>query len=174
VLLRRPLFLTLVMASVAAMLTSGAVPVRLVFSVSLYWCFVPIVEVIALLLVTASRQEAAGARSTTIDVYFMGHAAWTLALLAIGLTLSSAPASTIWPMVTTVVPAILAGVIAWSAYVDYWFFRTVLNAPSRRAIRDTAMVRLITWPIVFIVFALPALTPWELVAEIGDALREIF
>jgi hypothetical protein len=172
-MLRRPLFVACVLGCVASMLTAGAVTARLALSVPLYWSFVPITEMAAVLIVTAARRETMS-RSRVIDLYFTGHGAWTLALLAIGLTLSSAPGRLMWQLLTTMAIAVLVLVIGWSAYIDYWFFRTIFAATPRRALRDTALVRLITWPVVFIVFALPAVTPWGIAAEIIDALKEIF
>jgi hypothetical protein len=173
VMVRRPLFLALAFGCLASMVTSGGVTARLALSVPIYWSFLPVTEILALLAVTATRREAVS-RSTAVDLYFTGHAAWMLYLLAVGLMLSSAPASMVWQLLTSVVLLGLGLVIAWSAYVDYWFFRTVFAASPRRAIRDTALVRLITWPIVCIVFAIPVSTPWGIVREIGDAIREIF
>lgn len=173
VMIRRPLLVALVFGCITSILTNGAATLRLVLSVPLYWSFVPLTEIVALLIVTATRRGAVP-RSTSIDLYFTGHAAWTLFILVLGLTLSSVPADVLWQLLTTVVLVVLAIVLGWSAYTDYWFFRTVLDASPRRALRDIALVRLITWPIVFIIFALPLPPPGGLAAEIGDALREIF
>ena len=173
VMIRRPLFVAFVFGCIASIVTNGAATARLVLSVPLYWSFVPITEIVALLIVTATRSDAV-ARSTAVDLYFTGHSAWTLFILALGLALSSAPGSLLWQLLTTVVLVVLVLVLGWSAYTDYWFFRNVFAASPRRAIRDTAFVRLITWPIVFFVFALPVLSLGAFVAEVGDALREIF
>jgi len=173
VMIRRPMFFSFVVGCVAAILTSGALNARLMLSVPIYWSFVPLTEIAALMLVTRTRRDVMP-RTSAIDHFFMGQSAWTLFLLAVGLALSSAPAGMMWQLLTTVVLIGLVIVIAWSAYADYWFFREVFAADHRRAIRDTALVRLITWPIVVIIFAVPVLTPWALAAEISEALREIF
>jgi hypothetical protein len=170
---RRPLFLLLVFGCAASILTTGAATARLIWSVPLYWSFLPLTEIAALLAVTWTRRDTI-ARSTAIDLYFQGYSAWMLYLLAAGLALSSAPASLMWQLLTTVVAGLLVIVITWSAYVDFKFFRTVFGATPRRAVRDVALVRLITWPIVAIVFAVPALTLRGIAAEISEAVREIF
>jgi hypothetical protein len=172
-MLRRPLFLAFVIGCVSSILTSGALNARLMWSVPIYWSFVPITEIAALLVVTAARRHMVS-RASAVDGYFTGHAAWTLFLLAIGLTLSSVPVHIGWRLIITAVLGAGLIVLLWSAYTDYWFFRTFFEATHRRAIRDTALMRLVTWPIVFIIFAVPVLTPWALAAEIGEMLREIF
>ena len=173
VMIRRPLFVALAFGCLASVVTNGAVTARLALPVTIYWSFLPITEILALLAVTATRREAMS-RSTVVDLYFTGHAVWTLYLVAVGLMLSSAPVSMVWQLLTSVVLVGLVLVIAWSAYVDYWFFRKVFAASPRRAVRDTALVRLISWPIVCIVFAFPAWTLWGLARAIGEVIGEIF
>jgi hypothetical protein len=64
-------------------------------------------------------------------------------------------------------------VILWSAYIDFWFFRTMLSANRAAAIRDVLVQRLLTWTAVFLVFAVEAWTPGALVRELVEAFKEM-
>jgi hypothetical protein len=65
------------------------------------------------------------------------------------------------------------GVIAWSACIDFWFFRTVLGASPAGAVRDVIVNRLVTWTIVIGIFAVPGSMPWSVVREVIEAVREL-
>jgi hypothetical protein len=61
----------------------------------------------------------------------------------------------------------------WSAYIDFWFFRTVLRASRAGAVRDVVVNRLLTWTAVFLIFAVETWTPGALVRELTEAFKEM-
>lgn len=170
---RRPLFLTIVLASVISLIGASVPTFRLAAPTAVYWAFVPLVEVLALAVVVRHRR---GARSlgALVDVFFAGYAAWTLFLLMLGGVLAIAPPEHWWFLIMRPVLIALILVVGWSAYVDVCFFRHVCGASRRRAIGDAALYRLITWTLIFWVFAVPSATPVGVIHEIADALAEVF
>ena len=47
------------------------------------------------------------------------------------------------------------------AYIDFQFFRIVLGASRAAAVRDVIVNRVVTWTIVFGIFAVPGSMPWS-------------
>jgi hypothetical protein len=169
---RRPLFLTFVLACVISLLATSVATLRLIPPTMLYWAFVPVVEILALAIVLRRRRGPRGL-SSLIDAYFAGHAAWTLLLLTAGAVVSVVGPQHWWFLITR--PAIAAVVIVagWSAYVDICFFRHVCGAPFRRAVRDAVVLRVIVWTLVFWIFAVPEPTPFGVIQEIVEAIKEV-
>src|SRR5262245_62065856 len=77
---RRPLFLALVLGSLASLLATGGLGIRVVATSALAWSFVPSVEALALAALTWRRRKDL---PVLIDRFFAGHAPWTLLLVAI-------------------------------------------------------------------------------------------
>jgi len=169
---RRPLFLTLVLGSVASLVGASVATVRLIAPTAVYWSFVPAAEILALAIVLW-RRRGAHRLPHLIDAFFAGHAAWTLFLLIVGATMAVASPQHWWFLITR--PAIggLVLVTAWSAYVDFCFFRHVCGAGATRAIGDLALHRFIAWTLIFWVFAVPEPTPFGVFQEIVEAGLEL-
>jgi hypothetical protein len=169
---QRPLFLTLVLASVASLIGASVATVRLMAPTAIYWSFVPAVEILALAIVTWRRRGSRGLPHV-IDVFFSGHATWTLWLLIVGAAMALASPQHWWFLITRPALAGLVLVTAWSAYVDFWFFRHVCGAGAGRAIGDVALHRFIAWTLIFWVFAVPEPTPFGVFQEIVEAVLEV-
>jgi len=78
-----------------------------------------------------------------------------------------------WFWLTTWCLVGLAGVIGWSAYIDFCFYRAFYGAGRGAALRDVLIQRLIAWMLIFGVFAAEGATPWAVVEEIVGALQEL-
>jgi len=167
--LRRPLLLTVVLASVVSLLASSVATLRLVAPTAIYWSFVPVVEILALAIVVWRRRGSRGLPSL-IDAFFAGHAAWALFLLAVGATMAIASPQQWWFLITR--PAIVGVVLVtgWSAYVDVCFFRYICGARLARAVGDAVLHRLIAWTLIFWIFAVPRPTPFGVIQEIIEAI----
>jgi len=96
--LRRPLFLALVLGCGFTLLAAGVLTLRIAASATLYWSFVPLTEVLSLLIVTHRLRR--GSASQTIDTFFIGHGPSTLLLLALVGTLSILPGERWWNVLT--------------------------------------------------------------------------
>ena len=167
---RRPLLLTFVIGCVISLAATGTLTARLVGPPMLYWAFVPITEILALVAIVRRRRGIPLA--VLIDRFFAGHAAWMLLLLSIaGLLAFASPAY--WWLLIRVSLIGLAIVLSWSAYIDFCFFRHVVGASPAAAARDVAVHRAITWLVVFSIFATQELAARGLVREVSEAVAEI-
>ena len=170
--LRRPLFVTFVIACAVSLAATGVLTARIAGPSMLYLASVPMVEALALVAVIGCRRHRVPL-VRAIDLFFAGHAPWTLLVIAItGLLVSVRPAHS-WMILTRVAMAGMALVIGWSAYIDFCFFRAMVGASRRAAVRDLIVLRAITWLIVFSVLAAPEFTPWGLAREISEAVKEV-
>jgi len=169
---RRPLFLTLVAASLVSLAATGTLTARIAGPSLFVWVYVPAVEALALYAVIRTRRTQIPF-TRAIDLFFAGHAAWTLLLVVIVGLIALVPPAHWWMILTKVGMAGMAAVIVWSAFIDFCFFRYVYGASRARAIRDVAFQRAITWLLVFSIFAAPEVTPAGLAREISEAVAEV-
>jgi hypothetical protein len=170
--LRRPLLLCIVLSYGISMLVAGTVTARLALTAVLTWSYVPLVEVLGLLLVTWRARDRPPS-SVTIDAFFVGHAPFTLFMLLLTFTISSLPVELRWSALIGPALWLAMFVLAWSAYVDVCFFRYVMHMPTGRAAGMAIGWRLITWTVVFGVFAMASSTPLNIPLELVDAFREL-
>jgi hypothetical protein len=169
---RRPLLVAVALGSTMSMLASGVLTARIALSATTYWTFVPIAEALALLAVAGRRLER-GSRSAAIDTFFAGHGPWTLFMIAVTGVLTFVSPALWWTLLTGALIVGMAVVMLWSAYIDFWFFRTVLRASRAGAVRDVIVNRLLTWTAVFLIFAVETWTPGALVRELTEAFKEM-
>lgn len=168
---RRPLAVAGLLGCLISIVASGVLTVRLIVPVALVWSYVPLVQMLALAVVTWPRRRAVPF-ARAIDLFFRGYGPW--ALFGIGLVASIAfpPLTFGWGRVRVWL-AVIAIVLVWSAWLDFWFFRAVYRVRSAVAIRDVVWVRLISWTLIFWIFAVPTSTPLGVIHEIGLAIREL-
>src|SRR5436190_9162402 len=169
---RRPLFVALALASTVSLATAGALTLRIVGPAMVYWLLVPLVELAALTAVVGSRWRRLAAPAV-IDRYFAGHGAWLRVLIGLGLTSPVLDPAQLWTVLSVLAIAVVPLVLAWSAWIDVCFFRDVIGTGRGRAIGDAILVRLITWPLVFGLFAVPGMMPSSIVYEVAAAVMEI-
>jgi hypothetical protein len=168
--LRRPLFLTAVLGCLVSLMTSGMLTLRVAGSAATYWSFVPAVEVLALLIVLRPRPGALPI-STAVDAFLSGHAAWTLTLIGLAATWAFVPPWIAWTAMLRVWVWIALVALGWSLYVDFCFFRHLAGVTRSGAIVRVALHRALVWPIVFAVFALPAMAPWSIAQNVAEIFR---
>ena len=143
-LLKRPLFLAFVLGCTVSLITSGRFTFRLVTSAAVTWSFVPLIEIASLAAVWSTGRRIRPFRQS-VDLFFMGHGPWLCWLLAFGIFWSS-----VSPISESTVRTWLwigsAGAIGvWSAYIDFRFFRRVLERDAAVAIRDLLVQRAVAW-----------------------------
>jgi hypothetical protein len=169
---RRPVFVALVLGAMVSLIASSGLTIRIAGPAAVSWCFVPVAEALALAAVTWRRRKGV-LLSVLLDRFFAGHAAWTLLLIVTAGTLAFVPPAMVWRLLTGVCLWTAALVVVWSAYVDLCFFRFVVGAGRAAAVRDVAVLRLLTWTVVFWIFAVPAGTPRAMAQEIAEVLAEV-
>ena len=138
--IRRPLVVALVLGVTVAIGATGHVTPALVLSTTLCWCFVPLLQLaIALPLVAGPAGRTVGL-ARAIDLYFAGHAPWSLWMLA---GVMVAP----WPIEWSMTPVLIAAGIPLilTPRIVSAFFREVLELDPRAAIARTAAQQAITW-----------------------------
>lgn len=170
--LRRPLFVAVLLGCGISLMTTGVLTLRVLVSVTTYWTFVPAIEVAGLMAVLR-RPPVNASWAATIDRFFVGHATWTLYMIVLMASLAFLPPQISWRLLTTIWLMVLAVVLAWSAYVDFCFFRRITAAGPASAARRVVIHRLLTWTAIFIVFAVPDVRPVALGEELREAFTEI-
>jgi hypothetical protein len=170
--MRRPIALAILLGCLASLCATGSLTLRIVGPASVYWAYAPLVEALALVLIIWTRTDRARVPAA-IDAFFAGHGPWVLLLAAIAASWAFLPPARAWTLLTTVGVAALPVVLGWSAYIDFCFFRAVLDGTRATAVRDVVAHRMLTWPMVFWIFAVPSATLLGIVPELIEALKEV-
>jgi hypothetical protein len=157
--LKRPLFLVFFIGCTVSFLTAGALTLRLVLPAMIYWSFVPIAEVLALAAV-CGRARRPIPFPKLIDSFFTGCRPWLLWLagMCVIWTLMSPSTKSLDRTISVVWlggGAVIA--LAWSLYIDFQFFRSVLNRSPQKARRDLAIQRVISWALILPVLGAPTI-----------------
>jgi hypothetical protein len=156
VALRRPLLVAFVFGCAISLMDSGRLTLRLALPASIYWMFVPLLEIVSLFAASrAARRTRPWQR--TIDLFFQGHAPWLLWLIAFSAYWAFLPTVTAftWPGRDRVWLYSAGLVAAWSAYVDFRFFRAALACTRRQAVRDLLLQRILSWTAALAIFLGP-------------------
>jgi hypothetical protein len=157
--LKRPLFLAFFLGCTVSFLTSGTLTMRLIGPATIYWSFVPLIEIAALAAVCwSNRQNVPFPR--LIDSFFRGYGPWLLwlaGMCAIWACLSPPAKSFDWTVSIVWLGAGGALAVAWSLYVDFSFFRSVLRRSPAGAARELALQRLISWSLIMSIIAAPTI-----------------
>lgn len=157
---RRPLIVALVLGVSVAKAATGHVTPALVASTTLCWSFVVVLQgTIAVgLMAGAARRTVGMARA--IDLYFAGHAPWSLWILA-------AAAWSPSPLGRPMMPLLIAGVVplVLTARITNAFFREVLALDPRHALVRTAVHQAVTWGCLVVLFGtavalMPRIVEW--------------
>jgi hypothetical protein len=170
--LRRPLLIAVVLGCVGSLLAAGTLTARIAISTAVFWAYVPLVEALAVVAVTWWMRDRP-AMATVIDSFFVGHAPSTLFLLGLAATLTSLPFDLWWAVLTGPALWVFAAVALWSAWVDFCFFRHALRMPTPRAAAVLFVQRLITWTVVFVVFAIVGPSARVIFSELSAAFIEV-
>ena len=143
VVVRRPLSFLFVFGCVVSMWTSGRLSVRLIADGMASFAFLPAFQLLAFAIVYRCAPRRLPFAQAA-DRFFAGNAPWLwwlLAFAALRCLLTPLQAGASPQLLLDFVKATVVGVLAWSAYVDYRFFRDVLLAP--RSARDLILQRTI-------------------------------
>jgi len=154
--LRRPLLFAFLFGCAVSLFTSGRLTLRLAGPATLYWSFVPLIEIAALAVVCRGKLRSLSL-AHAIDLFFAGFAPWLLWLTGLAAIWSWLPpieafafTRPFWLLIAA--PAVLA----WSCYVDLRFFRSVLDTRAGRALLGH---RAISWPACLLWFMASSIWP---------------
>ena len=152
---RRPLTVALVLGLATAMSATGHVTPALLFSTTACWSFVVVIQAaIALTLVASPARRTVGL-ARAIDLYFAGHAPWSLWMLAAA---AWAPS----PLGRPDTPLLLAAAVplVLTPRILAAYFREVLEMDPWDAVARAAAAQIMTWvTFVLLLGTAAALTP---------------
>ncbi len=145
--LRRPLVVAVALGVSEAISATGHVTPSLVASTVLSWSFVVFLQAaIGIGLIAGAARRTVGL-ARALDLYFAGHAPWSLWLLAVAAWAPSPLGRPLTPMlVVAVVP------LALTARIVSAFFREVLEMDPREAFARTIAQQAMTWASFLILF----------------------
>jgi hypothetical protein len=152
--LARPLFVAFVLGCSVSVMTSGRLTLRLLLPAMLYATFVPMLQ-IAALAVCRGRLPFRKA----VGLFFVGHAPWSLWVIGSAALWGLLPTTAMYPHAGMWKETALV-ILAWSAYIDFCFFRDVVGGA---AIRRLAVQRVLCWLPGLAIFVAPA--GWQVVAS---------
>lgn len=145
----RPIVVAVSVGTAASISSTGHVSVGQVLSLTACWMFVVAIQVVAALAVIPADSRRALGTPRTIDLFFSGHAAWTLWLLACAGWAMAVPADlrdVRWMQASIAIPTI------WNAVIVFAFFRAALNLPRRAAAWRTIAHQAITLGSFLVIF----------------------
>jgi hypothetical protein len=140
--LKRPLLVAIILGACVCIYTMHRVTLGLMLSAVLTWSFAVIVQLLAAAALVASSRRRRVSLPAAIDLLFMGHAPWSLWLLAVAAWAAWLP----HPLkMDYIVLATGAVPFAWTAVIVFAFCRGVLNDSLRVAIMRTLFHQSLIW-----------------------------
>lgn len=166
--LRRPFFLAAFLGCCVTLMAAWRLDLRLVAGETLSWAVLPLLQVFALAGACAFRRRSLRF-SRLIDLFFAGFGPWMLWLigfiLAVSVTSPVRAARWATPPDVTVVLGSLLPIFLWSLYIDFRFFRVVMERTRAQAVLDVTLHRLIgwaSWIFAFYGYVLSPLLAWRM------------
>ena len=147
--LRRPAHVALVMGLAVAIATTGRVTVGLVVSTTLCWSLLVGVQMaIALPLIAGPARRTVGI-ARALDLFFAGHAPWSLWLLVAAVWVPS-------PLGPSVAPLLWLALVplALTQRIILAFFHEVLEVDPRVAVARTVAHQAVTWGLSLVLFGI--------------------
>jgi len=169
-LFRRPLLLVFFLGCGVSLLASGRLTPRLILDGAISFAFVPVLEAAAFAIVYRLAARSHGVPfARAMDLFFATNVPWLMMLVALAALAVFQPQRQV---ATWSVPPklwLLAGAavltIAWSAWLDFAFFRSTLRRSPKAAARDVIVMRGIAWTlgaVYFLGFAI-----WPSIVALG-------
>jgi hypothetical protein len=157
--LKRPLFLAFLLGCTVSFLTVRTLSVRLIVPGMIYWSFVPLIEIGALIAVCRGDHQNISL-PRLIDSFFSGYRPWFLwltGMCAIWSLLAPAAKSLDWTISVLWLFCGVAVAVPWSAYIDFRFFTSILRRDRARAARELVIQRLISWSVIMLIVGGPTI-----------------
>jgi hypothetical protein len=153
--LRRPLLVAAVLGVSVAITATGRATPALVASTTLAWSYVVVLQLAIAVSVLARPAKRSIGLARAVDLFFAGHAPWSLFALIVAAWRPSSAGWPVWPLEAfAIVPAVLTVRIVAA------FFSEVLALEARAAMRLTIAQQALTWTVFLAVnWAASAFTP---------------
>lgn len=151
IMIRRPLFVALVIGSFVSITVSGHLTISLLFDGMVFWSFLPILQSILMsgIVIIFGRRRIP--TSKALDLFFMGHGPWLMWLLAMAATCLFFPVKQfyLWPIQWGwILPVSLLAAWIWSSVTSFAFLRGVLEVSKLRAMALLVLYTVLLWGIV--------------------------
>jgi hypothetical protein len=147
---RRPALVALVLGTATAVSSTGRLTLGLLASGFLCWSFVPLLQIATAAAIMRSPSARSIPLAHRLDLWFMGHAPWSLWMVIAAAILAAAPAGwhVEWRLIASaVIP------IVWTSVIGVAFCRVVLGDPPAMASARTALHQAVTWTIALLYVA---------------------
>ena len=138
--LQRPLLVALVIGVSIALAATRRISLALVASTTLSWSYIVVLQLLIAVPLLARRARRTVGLPRAIDLYFAGHAPWSLFVLFAAAWGPAAGGRRLWPLEVAAVIALVLTLRILSA-----FFEVVLAMDGRSARRMTILQQAITW-----------------------------
>jgi hypothetical protein len=162
--IRRPALAALLIGAGTAVSSTGHLTLGLLISGVICWSFVPILQVMTAAAIMRPRGSQPIPLGRRLDLWFMGHAPWSVWIVAATCLLANAPGTwrVEWPLIATaIIP------IVWTSIIAAAFCRVVLGDPPGVARARVALHQGITWTIA-VIYVAYAVALWpRVVAFLG-------
>jgi len=166
--LRRPFFLVAFLGCCVTLIAAWRLDLRLVAGETVSWAVLPLLQIFALAGACAFRRRPLRF-ARIIDLFFSGFGPWMLWLtgfvLVVSVTSPVQAARWATPPDVTLVLGSLLPIFLWSLYIDFHFFRVVMERSRMQAACDVAMQRAIGWAgwtLAFYGYVLSPMLAWRL------------
>jgi hypothetical protein len=144
---RRPALVALVLGTGSAFSSTGHLTLGLLLSSFACWSFVPLLQIATAAAVMRSPTSRSLTFGRRLDLWFMGHAPWSLWIFVATLLMGVAPTPmrVEWPLIAgAVIP------IVWTSIIGAAYCRVVLGDSRHAAIARMALHQTITWTIALL------------------------
>lgn len=159
-LVLRPLLFAVFFGFAVSALASGTFTVRLILDGAISFAFVPAIHVGALAIPYRMARSVDLSFARAVDLFFTGNGAWLLWTIVVTTIGAVIPPRQIGPWLLPLLAGFLVPLF-WSLWIDYHFFRSVMNRSAGEALRDLALQRSVAWIGVTIYFAGNSMVPLE-------------
>jgi hypothetical protein len=140
--LKRPLLVAIILGTCVCIYAIHRVTLGLALSAVLTWSFAVVVQIFAAAAIVASSTRRTVSVPAAVDLFFMGHAPWSLWLLAVAAWAAWLPHPTRMDYIVLITAAVP---IAWTAVIVLAFCREVLNDAPRPAVIRTVFHQFLVW-----------------------------
>jgi hypothetical protein len=129
---RRPILLVLSMCTAISLLVTGRLSLHVVGSTSLYWSFLPLIEIAG--IAVAERRWP---KSAMVDRFFWGHGPWLMFVIALTAYASSESGRLPSQAMFRFWIGLAVAALVWSCWIDYRFFGSLRKLAVQRAVSWT-------------------------------------
>ncbi len=151
VMIRRPLFVALVIGSFVSLTVSGRLTVSLLLDGMVFWGFVPILQGVLMCVIVVVFGRRRLSTSKAIDLFFMGYGPSLIWWLTIAATCLFFPSKQfyLWPVEWGwILPVTFLAACIWSSVTSFAFLRAALELSKLRASALLVLYTVLLWGIV--------------------------